>query len=172
MKVAAVVAMSRNRVIGKNNALPWYLSDDLKLFKRLTLERHVIMGRKCFESIGNPLPKRVNIVVTRNPYFIASNVLVAGSLEEALTIALENGEEEAMVIGGGEIYSLSIPYLDTIHLTEVETEIDGDTFFPELNPDEWREEIVKKYSKNENNDFDFTYKILHRVAVSDFAEEE
>ncbi len=172
MKVAAVVAMSRNRVIGKNNSLPWYLSDDLKLFKRLTLDKHIIMGRKCFESIGNPLPKRTNIVVTRNPYYVASNVLVVGSLEEALSIAFDHGENEAMIIGGGEIYALALPYIDQIHVTEVHAEIEGDTFFPRLNPDEWREEVVKQYNKNENNDFDFTYKILHRITQDVYSEEE
>lgn len=166
MQVSAIVAMSKNRVIGKDNQLPWHLSDDLKLFKRLTLDKHVIMGRKCFDSIGNPLPRRKNIILTRNPYFLVTNALTVGSIEEALSIAHDNGEEEAMILGGTEIYNLAMPYLDKIYLTEVEAEVEGDTYFPVLDEKEWREEIVRKYKADENNDYDFTFKILYRLGES------
>lgn len=163
--------MSKNRAIGKNNQLPWHLSDDLKLFKRLTLDKHVIMGRKCFDSIGHPLPKRKNIILTRNPFFLVTNALTVNSLEEALTIALDNGEEEAMILGGTQIYELAMPYLDKIYLTEVDAEVDGDTFFPELDKNEWEEEVVRHYKADENNDYDFTFKILHRIGNSRHPEE-
>ena len=112
MKKSAILAMSKNRVIGSNNRIPWYLPNDLKLFKKTTLNHHIIMGRKTFLSIGKPLPKRTNIVLTRNPFFMASGVIVAYSLEESISIAEKNGEEEVFIIGGGEIYQMSLPYLD------------------------------------------------------------
>jgi dihydrofolate reductase len=120
MTISAILAMSKNRVIGKDNQIPWHLSADLKYFKRTTLNHHIIMGRKTFLSIGNPLPKRTNVVLTRNPFFIASNVLVATSIEEGLQLARDNGEEETFIIGGGEIYRQSMPYLDKIYLTLIE----------------------------------------------------
>jgi dihydrofolate reductase len=163
MQVSAIVAMSRNRTIGLNNQLPWHLSDDLKIFKRITLERHVIMGRKCFESIGNPLPKRVNVILSRNPYFLVNNAFVMDNLEDALGFAEEQGEQEAMIIGGAEIYELSLPYLDNLYITEVQAEIEGDAFFPEINYEEWQLESLKKYNKNEANDYDFEFKIFRKI---------
>jgi dihydrofolate reductase len=163
MQVSAIVAMSLNRTIGLNNQLPWHLSDDLKIFKRITLERHVIMGRKCFESIGNPLPKRVNVILSRNPYFLVNNAFVMDNLEDALGFAEEQGEQEAMIIGGAEIYELSLPYLDNLYITEVQAEIQGDTFFPEINYQEWQLESVRKYSQNEANDYDFEFKIFRKI---------
>jgi dihydrofolate reductase len=163
MQVSAIVAMSRNRTIGMNNQLPWHLGDDLKIFKRITLDKHVIMGRKCFESIGNPLPKRTNIILSRNPYFLVSNAFVVDNLEDALGFAEDNGEQEAMIIGGEEIYTLSLPYLDTLYLTEIQADIEGDTFFPEIHTEEWKVESIKKYSKSEVNDYDFEFKILRRI---------
>ena len=133
MIVSAIVAVDRNNVIGKDNGIPWHLPADLKYFKRRTLNHHVVMGRKSFESIGRPLPMRTNIIVTRNPYFIASNCLVAPSVEEALSIAFDNGEKEAFIIGGGEIYRQSMPLWGRVYLTRVEMEVQGgEVFFPGL----------------------------------------
>jgi len=108
MIVSAIVAMANGRVIGKDNDLPWYLPADLKHFKKVTSGHHIIMGRKCFESIGKPLPNRTNIVLSRNPYYIASNCIVTHDLELALEIAFDNKEEEAFIIGGGEIYKILV----------------------------------------------------------------
>lgn len=155
--------MSQNRVIGSENQIPWYLQEDFRFFKRTTLNHHIIMGRKTFESIGKPLPKRTNIVVTRNPFFIASGIITANSLENALSIAAENGETEAFIIGGGTIYEQSLPFLDKIYLTEVETEIAGDTFFPELNFDKWKSSIILSHKKDNKNDFDFTIKCYEKL---------
>ena len=163
MQITAIAAMSQNRVIGSDNEIPWYLQEDFKFFKKTTLNHHIIMGRKTFESIGKPLPKRTNIVITRNPFFIASNVITANSLENALAIAAENGETEVFIIGGGTIYQQSLPMLDKIYLTEVATEVTGDTFFPELSLEEWQSSIILSHSKDAKNDHDFTIKLYEKL---------
>jgi dihydrofolate reductase len=140
MKISQVVAMSRNRVIGRDNALPWHAPEDLKRFKRITTGKPVIMGRKTYASIGRPLPKRLNIVVTRDRGFHAEGVVNAYTIEEALRLAEESMlGDEAMVIGGAQIFELVMPITQTIHLTEIELDVAGDVFFPPLNPAEWRE---------------------------------
>ncbi|MCB0569966.1 MAG: dihydrofolate reductase [Phaeodactylibacter sp.] len=164
MTVSAILAADRNLTIGKDNDIPWHLPADLKYFKRRTLNHHVIMGRKTFESIGIPLPKRTNIVISRNSFFIASNCLVARSVEEALAMAYDNGEDEAFIIGGGEIYRLSMPYLDRIYLTEVATEtIGGQVFFPELNPEEWALISSEPHEPDEKNAFAYIFKVYERI---------
>ena len=128
MLISSIVATAQDNIIGKNNRIPWYLSNDLKYFKRTTLGHHVIMGRKSFESIGRPLPKRTNIIITRNIFFAASNCLVAHSVEEALELARDNGEVEAFIIGGAQIYEQSMAVWDKLYITEVDAQID---FSPE-----------------------------------------
>lgn len=162
MIVSAIAAMAKNRVIGKDNRIPWYLSSDLKYFKRKTLHHHIIMGRKSFQSIGQPLPKRTNIVVTRDPFFVASNVLVARSIQEALTIADSNGEEEVFIIGGGQIYEQSMTYWDRLYLTVVDAEVEGDVYFPELKEEEWTLVSEEKYQADEKNDYDFRFLVYER----------
>lgn len=167
MIVSAIVAMARNRVIGKDNQIPWYLPADLRYFKRRTLDHHIIMGRKSFQSIGHPLPKRTNIVVTRDPFFIASNCLVARSVEEALTIALDNGEEEVFIIGGGEIYRQSMQYWDRLYLTLVEAEPDGDILFPEIDLAQWKCVSSEAHHADEKNEFNYTFKVYHRMVADE-----
>jgi dihydrofolate reductase len=163
MKVSAIVAASKNSVIGSDNEIPWYLQEDFKFFKQTTMNHHIIMGRKTFESIGKPLPKRTNIVITRNPFFVATGVIVVNSLEAALTIADENGETEAFIIGGGTIYEQAFSILDCIYYTEVQTELAGDTFFPTINLEDWEKTIVKTQAANEKNDFDFEIHMLKKI---------
>ncbi|MCB9053824.1 MAG: dihydrofolate reductase [Lewinellaceae bacterium] len=164
MIVSAIVAVGRNNVIGKDNDIPWHLPADLKYFKRRTLNHHIIMGRKSFESIGRPLPMRTNIIVTRNPFFIASNCLVAPSIEEALSIAYDNGEEEAFIIGGGEIYRQSMAFWDRVYLTRVETAVeDGEVFFPELAEKEWRLVSSESHEPDEKNPHRYTFEVYERV---------
>lgn len=164
MIVSAIVAADKNRVIGKDNGIPWHLPADLKYFKRRTLNHHVIMGRKTFESIGMPLPKRTNIIVSRNPFFIASGCLSARSVEEALSIAFDNGEQEAFIIGGGDIYHQSMPFVGRIYLTEVDTEIKGgEVFFPELKQEEWALRSSEPHEPDEKNEFAYTFKIYERI---------
>ncbi|MCB9355107.1 MAG: dihydrofolate reductase [Lewinellaceae bacterium] len=167
MIVSAIVATARNNVIGKDNQIPWYLPADLAYFKRTTLQHHVLMGRNCFKSIGRPLPKRTNIVITRDPFYRADGVLVAHSIEEALGIAFDNGEAEAFIIGGGEIYRESRDLWDKVYLTEVDLEVDGDVFFPELDPAAWRETWQEIHQPDAKNEWSYTFRILERVSESE-----
>ncbi len=163
MIVSAIVAIAENNVMGKDNDIPWYLPADLKYFKKTTLGHHIIMGRKTYQSIGNPLPKRTNIIITRNPFFIASGCISTNSIEQALSVALENGEEEAFIIGGAEIYKLSIPYLDKLYITKVDLNIKGDTFFPEIDFSNWNLISEEPHEKNGKNEFDYTFKVYHKI---------
>ena len=165
MRVSAIVAVAKNGVIGKNNNIPWHLSTDLKFFKRTTLDHHVIMGRKSFQSIGKPLPKRTNIIITRDPFFIATGCITTHSIEEALGVAYDNGEEEAFIIGGAQIYELSIPYLDKLYYTEIDAEPEGDVFFPELDWSQWTLSSQKDYPAGERDDHPFSIKTFERKSI-------
>jgi dihydrofolate reductase len=146
MRISLVVAMSRNRVIGRNNALPWHAPADLRRFKQLTTGKPVIMGRKTFASIGKALPNRMNIVVTRDRDFKADGVVIAYDVGEALRLAEESAlGGEAMVIGGAQIFEIVLPRTDRIHLTELDIEVEGDTFMPPLAPGEWREAARERH---------------------------
>ncbi len=162
MLISAIFAMSKNRVIGKDNDLPWYLSDDLKFFKKKTLGHHILMGRKSFESIGRPLPKRTNLILTRDPFYAVSNALVTHSLEEAFSIAADNGEEELFVIGGEAVFRQALPYIDVIYMSYIDEDIEGDTFFPEIDDDEWELVEKKNFKADEKNDYDFEIRVLRR----------
>jgi dihydrofolate reductase len=134
-RLSLIVAMARNRVIGRDGKLPWHLSADLKRFKTLTLGHHIIMGRKTWESIGRPLPGRTSIVITRQPAYSAPGAYVADSLSSALKLARH--DPEVFVIGGGQIYRAALPLADRIYATEVDAEFAGDTFFPAISSGEW-----------------------------------
>ncbi len=162
MIISAIVATAKNNVIGKNNDIPWYLPADLKYFKRTTLDHHIIMGRKSFQSIGRPLPKRTNVVISRNPFFIASNCIMATSIEEALTIAQDNGETEAFIIGGGQIYELSQAYWDRVYLTSVDLEVEGDVYFPSLDLTQWELVSSEAQLPDEKNEHAYTFNIFER----------
>ena len=162
MIISAIVAVAKNNVIGKDNDIPWYLPSDLKYFKKMTLDHHIIMGRKSFESIGRPLPKRTNIIITRNPFFIASNCLVTRTIEEALMIAQNNDESEVFIIGGAQIYDLSKDYWDRLYLTEVDTEVEGDVLFPEIDLTKWTLASESPQKADEKNEFDYNFKIYER----------
>lgn len=143
MHVAIYVAVAENGVIGRDNGLPWRLSSDLKRFKAGTMGKPIIMGRKTFESIGKPLPGRLNIVVTRDRAFRAEGAEVAGSLDEAIALAKVRarcmaGADEICVVGGGEIYRQAMPVADRLNVTHVLAQIEGDALFPEIDPAIWR----------------------------------
>lgn len=163
MIVSSIVAVAKNNVIGKDNQIPWYLPGDLAYFKRTTLGHHVLMGRNSFRSIGRPLPKRTNVVITRDPYFSAEGVLVAHSIDEALSIAFDNGEKEAFIIGGGSIYRDTLHLWDRLYLTEVDCWPEGDVFFPEIDLKNWKETWEEAHNADEKNEFDYVFKILARV---------
>jgi dihydrofolate reductase len=155
-----VVAMSRNRVIGRGNRLPWRLPADLAYFKRVTLGHPVIMGRRTWESIGRPLPGRKNIVVTRDRGYEARGAVVVGSLEEAWQAAGE--ADEACVIGGTSLFEEALPVADRIHLTEVEAEVEGDTWFPAFDRSRWTAREVERHPRDERHEHPFRISVLER----------
>jgi dihydrofolate reductase len=156
MKVSMIAAMSKNRVIGVDNKLPWHIPEDFKYFKKKTVKKSVIMGRKTHESIGRLLPNRANIIVTRKPDYYVNGAIIVNSIEKALEYCMHS--DEAMIIGGGEIYEQALPHASKIYLTIVDTEVEGDTFFPELN-DEW--ELTSKEQRE--GDPSFSFNILERI---------
>jgi dihydrofolate reductase len=159
--LSAIVAASENNVIGRDNGMLWHLSDDLKHFRNTTRGHHVIAGRKTFESQGKPLPGRTNIIVTRNIHYRAEGCIVAHSLEEALR-AVQN-DDEPFIIGGEQIYRMTLPRVERIYLTRVHAVLEGDAFFPELDPTHWRELSRERYEKNERNDYPFSVYVLERI---------
>jgi dihydrofolate reductase len=171
MIVSAIVAVAKNGVIGLHNEIPWYLPADLAYFKKRTTGHHILMGRNSFRSIGRPLPNRTNVVITRDPYFTANGVLVAHSVEEALGMAFDNGETEVFIIGGGEIYRQSLELCDRLYLTEVEFEPEGDVFFPDIDPAEWREVWREEHSADAKNEWAYTFRLLERVVEEEAGED-
>ena len=153
--VTLIAAASENNIIGKDNKLIWRLSDDLKHFKELTKGHFVIMGRKTFESMPKALPNRTNVIITRKTDYKAENAIVVNSLEKALKVA--ESDNQPFVIGGGEIYKLSMEIADRIELTRVHTSIEGDTSFPEIDLEKWQEVKNEKRLKNEKNEYDFSF---------------
>lgn len=129
--------MAKNRVIGKDGALPWHLPEDLKRFKALTMGHHIVMGRKTWESIGRLLPGRHHVIISRTPGYSVPGAIVVDSIGAA--IAAAGDDSEIFVIGGGEIYALALPLTDRILLTEIARDFEGNAFFPELDSDDWRE---------------------------------
>ncbi len=148
--------------------MPWHMSDDLKWFKKNTIGKPIVMGRKTFQSIGRALPDRDNIVVTRQSDFCHQGVTVASDLEDAIAIAeafaLHRKVQEICIIGGGEIYKQALPFASRIYLTEIDAIIEGDVFFPTLNENEWQREAKGIISKNNKNDYNARLSILTRKA--------
>ena len=159
MNLELIAAIDLNYAIGFGNAMPWHLPDDLKYFKRMTLEKTVLMGRKTFLSIGKALPKRRNLILTRDPNFTAEGIEIVHSLEEALTL-----EPNLMVIGGGEIYTLALPLAFAMHLTFVNTRVENaDAYFPAYNQDQWREISKEHHPSDEKHAFSFDWVTLKRI---------
>lgn len=168
MIVSAIVAVSENGIIGRKGDLPWRLPDDMKFFQRTTMGHHVITGRKNWDSIPlkyRPLKGRPNIVVTRNADFEAPGAVVVGSLSEALALARHEGETEAFIIGGGEIYmqALRERLVDRLYITRVHAHIDGDTSFPSITSNEWKEVWREEHAADTQHAHAFTFLKLERV---------
>jgi dihydrofolate reductase len=155
-----IVAAAENGVIGRGNRLPWHLPADLAHFKRTTMGRPVIMGRRTWESIGKPLPGRRNIVVSRTPGFSAPGCVVAPDLSSAY--ALSAGETEVFVIGGTQLYEAALPGADRIYLTRVLASVEGDARFPELRPDAWHETFLGERPPDERNAHGLRFLLLER----------
>lgn len=161
MSLSIIAAMDQNRLIGSKNKIPWNLPADLKYFKQTTMGAPVIMGRKTFESIGFPLPGRRNIIMTRDNNYSAEDCEVFNSRAEILNNFLEQ-KQEAFIIGGAEIYRLFLPDSNKLYLTIIEHEFYGDTYFPEINWDNWRKISEKKGNKNNNNPYTYTHYVYER----------
>ena len=155
-----VVAAARNGVIGRDNGLPWRLPADLAHFKRLTLGHPILMGRRTWDSIGRPLPGRLNLVLTRDPSFQAAGASVVHSLAEARAAA--GGAERLMVIGGAELYRACLDAADVVHLTEVDAEPEGDVYFPPFDEADWREVRREAHPAGEDDEYAFVFRVLER----------
>ncbi len=160
MRISLIAALARNRVIGCSNQLPWRLSADLQHFKALTMGKPVVMGRKTYESIGEPLPGRTNIVVTRDSNYSAEGCHVVHSIDEALLAA--ESSDEVMIMGGANLYSQLLPRADRLYLTEVQAEVAGDAWFPELVDTQWQELGRESHLADEKNEFDYDFVVLAR----------
>ena len=160
MIISFVVAMGKNKVIGKNNSLPWTMPADMKHFKDLTSGKPVIMGRKTFESIGKPLPKRINIIITRDKDYDAQNCTVVHSIDEALEAA--KNATEVMVIGGAQIYKEFLPKANRMYLTIIDADFQGDTYFPKYDVTEWEETAYEEHEKDAENPYDYAFITLER----------
>jgi dihydrofolate reductase len=159
--LSLIVAMSENRVIGRGGQLPWRLSSDLRRFKRLTMGHRLLMGRKTFASIGRLLPGRTSVVLTRQTDYTAPGAVVAHDLDQARQWAL--GDEQVFVIGGAEIYRQTLPWAERIYLTVIHAQVEGDAFFPELPPAEWRLIEVTRCPRDAQNEYDHSFLIYERV---------
>lgn len=161
MTIYSIAAIAENRAIGKDNDLIWNLPDDMQFFKDTTLNKVVIMGRKNFESIPHkyrPLPKRINIVLTKKDTYHAEGALVYNSIENALEYCKSQGHQEVFIIGGGQIYELALKkdLVDIMYLTRVHESFEADSFYPEFDESRWTKEVISEHPKNERHDYSFT----------------
>lgn len=165
MILSVIVAMAHNRVIGLNNQMPWHLPADLAWFKKNTLNKPVIMGRKTFESIGRPLPNRHNIVISRQIESSdnkISNVSWVKSIDEAISLAQAQQPDEVFIIGGGNIYQQVLPLIDRLYLTHIDAELQGDTYFPDYLPEQWQVIYQQDHQADEKNSYPYQFEILQR----------
>lgn len=165
MTISLIAALSRNRVIGKDNDLPWNLPDDMKYFMQTTSKHHVIMGRKNYESIPEkfrPLPNRTNIVVTRQRGFEAPGCIVVHTLGSALAAAREGNDDEIFIIGGAKIFSQSLEVTQRMYLTEIDAIIEGDILFPEYDPSDWIEISRQHHPADERHAYAFDFVVYDR----------
>jgi dihydrofolate reductase len=162
MRISLIVAKSENNVIGKNNQLPWHLKDDLQNFKKLTMGHHILMGRKTFDSIGKALPGRMSLVISSEPKANAEHVLWFNSIFRAIKQAERSGETELFIIGGEKIYKYALSLVDRIYLTEVRATVEGNVYFPQLSLKNWKKVSDQLFTKNADNDFDYSVQVLDR----------
>jgi dihydrofolate reductase len=161
-RLSILAAMASNHVIGRNNALPWHLSADLKRFKSLTMGQIIIMGRKTYESIGRPLPGRINLIVSRQSGFSVSGATVIGSVEEALAACSPYQDKEIFIIGGAELYQQTLMRCQRLYLTEIQKEFEGDAFFPEFNQHDWYEVSREMHTQEEDGGLEYHFVVLDR----------
>lgn len=166
VSLALIVAVADNAVIGRGNDLPWHLPDDLKYFKRVTMGKPLIMGRKTFESIGRPLPGRANLVLSRDPDWQAEGVQVGDDPQHLLAIARQHAEQsgvdEVMVIGGAGVYASLLPLVERLYVTRVHAEIDGDVYFPLRDWSAWQRVSQQEHSADAAHQYPFSFEIYTR----------
>lgn len=165
MIISLIAARTQNGVIGKNNDLPWHLPDDMKYFMQTTSAHYVVMGRKNYDSIPEkfrPLPNRTNIVVTRQVGFTAPQCTIVHSLTDAIQLAEKNHQEELFIIGGAEIYQLAMPFANRLYLTEIQTELEGDTYFPSFDHKDWIEISRKHHPIDDRHRFAFDFVVYEK----------
>ena len=158
--LSLILAISENQVIGRDGDLPWHLPADLKRFKKLTVGHTLLMGRKTFESIGRPLPKRRSLVLSRDSSYQAPGIEVAPSLRQALELAA--GDDEVFVIGGARVFEESLPMADRLYLTRVHAEVGGDVTMPEFSPDSWQLVSEERHEADQRHAFPFTFQVFER----------
>ncbi len=160
MRVSLIVAMAENRVIGRENTLPWRLPNDLRHFRKITMGHPIIMGRKNYESIGKPLPGRTNIVVTRSSDYAAPGCTVVHSVDDAFSAA--NNDAEIFVIGGAELYAQTLQRAQRIYLTQIHADVPGDTRFPLFEQSEWREQARERHEADAEHAYAYSFVTLER----------
>ncbi|MDH5633889.1 MAG: dihydrofolate reductase [Gammaproteobacteria bacterium] len=160
--ISIIAAIARNGVIGRDNDLPWHLPADLAFFKKTTNGHPIILGRKNYESIGRPLPNRTNIIVTRDTSYTADGCLVAHNLDDAISLACRNEQDEIFIIGGAQVYAQALPLVSRMYLTRVHTDAIGDVFFPDFDCNDWTETWRDNHQADDRNGFDFTFVKLER----------
>lgn len=167
MTLSAIVAVDRKHAIGKDNKLPWHMPEDLKFFKRTTMGKPVLMGRKTFESLGKPLPGRLNIVLsTRQDLELPEGVKLCDTLHDGISEMEQAGAEEGFIIGGGQIFTEALPLLDRVYITHVDTEVKGaDAFFPEIDHAYWKISWEEAQPADDKHAFAFTFQQLERIAL-------
>jgi len=163
MKISVIAAMSQNRVIGRDGSLPWHLPTDLARFKSITTGHTVIMGRKTYESVGKPLPNRRTIIITRNNDYQCADVFIAHSLDEALDHAAH--EDEVFILGGETVYRIALPRADRLYLTIIHATIEGDTYFPTLDFDDWKLVEDERHEIDERHAYAFSFRRYERAST-------
>ncbi|MBO6826598.1 MAG: dihydrofolate reductase [Sneathiella sp.] len=167
MKISAILAASENNIIGAENDMPWHIPNDLKWFKQNTLNKPMIMGRKTFQSLPGLLSKRTSIILTRDPNFAVEGAIIAHNVDQAIALATEDCDlrraDEIMIVGGGEIYRLFYPQITRFYLTRVHTNVEGDTEFFDLAPQNWTKTFEQENPADEKNQYAHTFEILDRV---------
>ena len=161
MQISIIVAFAHNNVIGKDNQLIWHLPADLKYFKNLTTNHHIVMGRKTFDSIGKPLPNRVSVVITRDKNYIGQEgVIVKHSVQEAIDFCKE--QDEIFIIGGAEIYKQSIEHATKLYVTYIDEKFEGDAFFPSIDASQWKRVSSEKHEPDEKNKHHYSFDVYER----------
>ena len=159
-RLSIIAAMAKNRVIGADNAIPWRLPAELRLFKSITMGHHIIMGRNTWESIRRPLPGRTTVIVTRQPGYAVPEAIVANSLDAAIEAC--GDDDEIFVIGGAQLYAAALPRADRIYLTTVDADVAGDTLMPEFDLGKWRKHSSQPFKADDDNPYNYTLTVYDR----------